>query len=133
MIDKHQWLGDLWLHILLQAWSTYVCPSNATSPSTTCMLGGKLNTIIYNELNLSVNVLNGLIENFPFLLDLANCNFVRDAFTVIREQHCDNLQEDLKWQYIGLAFISGGLMLSILLWIIVNRKREHTFFHQSSK
>ena len=129
MIDKHQRAGVLWLKILLQAWSLYVCPSNATSPSTTCMLGGKLNTTIYNELNLSLNVLNGLIENIPFLLDLANCNFVRDAFTVIREQHCDNLREDLKWQYIGLALISGGFMLSILLWIIVNRKREHIFFH----
>lgn len=113
-----------------QEWLPYVCSNTSTSQA--CRLGGKLTTQIYDQLNESLAVLNGLNDNIPFLLDLVNCQFVRQVFTEIRKQHCHPLREYLKWQYIGLALISGGFMFSILFWIVFNRRRRHVFFHHQS-
>lgn len=110
-----------------QDWEPYVCNNPAASQS--CRLGGKLTTQLYNQLNKSVVVVNGLYDNIPFLLDLANCQFVREVFTNIRQQHCHPLRKYIKWQFIGLALISGGFMFSIWLWIVFNRRRKHIFFH----
>ncbi|KAI5058252.1 hypothetical protein GOP47_0026422 [Adiantum capillus-veneris] len=110
-----------------QDWLPYVCSNAAASEA--CQLAGKLTPQIYDQLNRSVLVVNGLNENIPFLLDLANCQFVRQVFTTIREERCHPLRKYIKWQYIGLALISGGFMFSIWLWIVFNRRRKHRFFH----
>lgn len=111
----------------MQDWVPYVCTDPAASQN--CRLGGKLTTQLYNQLNKSVVVLNGLNDNIPFLLDLANCQFVRKVFTNIQQKHCHLLRKYIKWQFIGLALISGGFMFSIWLWIVFNRRRKHIFFH----
>ncbi|KAH7290211.1 hypothetical protein KP509_30G036500 [Ceratopteris richardii] len=110
-----------------QKWLPYVCSNPGASQD--CQLGGRLTPQLYSQLNTSVFVINGLNESIPFLLDLANCQFVRQVFTNIREQHCHPLRDYISWQFIGLALLSGGLMFSIWLWIIFNRRRRHRFFH----
>ena len=112
---------------LMQAWLPYVC--NNHSRSTTTNYTCTLTTQTFDHLNQSISIINMLYDNIPFLLDIVNCNFVRDAFITIRHQHCHHLHDYLKCQYIGLALISGGLMFSILLWIIFSKKRKHVFFH----
>lgn len=103
-------------------WLPYVCNS---SKDQTCPLGGRLTPKIYDQLKKSVNVINSLNVDTPFLLDLANCQFVRQVFTTIRENHCHQLRRYSEWQYIGLSLISGGCMFSILLWVVFSRRRQH--------
>ncbi|MCO5585706.1 hypothetical protein L7F22_039642 [Adiantum nelumboides] len=110
-----------------QEWQPYVCSNPAASQG--CQLSGRLTPQLYDQLNRSVGVVDGLNDNIPFLLDLANCQFVRQVFTTIRQEHCPPLRKYIKWQYIGLALISGGFMFAIWLWIVFNRRRRHRFSH----
>ncbi|KAH7429754.1 hypothetical protein KP509_09G064800 [Ceratopteris richardii] len=114
-----------------QKWLPYVC--NNSGASQACPLAGRLTPQLYGQLNSSASIINRLNDSIPFLLDLANCQFVRQVFTDIRVQHCHSLLKYLKWQYIGLALISGGFMFTIWLWIVINRRRKHRFFHHSKE
>lgn len=117
------------VRVWTQEWQPFVC--NNTAATQNCRLQGRLTPQLYSQLNRSAVVVDGLDDNIPFLLDLANCQFVRQVFTNIRQQRCRPLRKYLKWQYIGLALISGGFMFSIFLWIIFSRRRKHRFTHHN--
>ena len=97
---------------LMQAWLPYVCNNHSSSTTTnyTCTL----TTQTFDHLNQSISIINMLYDNIPFLLDIVNCNFVRDAFIMIRHQHCHHLHDYLKCQYIGLALISDKPPIKLL-------------------
>lgn len=106
-------------------WLAFVC--NNTSSPQTCPAGGKLTSQIYDQLNQSMNVINSIYSNTPFLLDLENCQFVRDVFNTITTRYCGPLRKYSKWLYIGLALTSGGCMFAIPLWVVFSKRRKHRF------
>eukprot|EP00249_Psilotum_nudum_P005932 c19333_g1_i1 orf=552-2480(-) len=104
-----------------EAWSPYIC----NDTGITCTSRGRVTPQVYDQLNVSATIISGLYEKTPFLVDLEDCQFVRNAFTYVRANHCHPLWKFSKWEYIGLALVSGGAMLSILFWIIYIRRRRH--------
>ena len=73
---------------------------------------------IYSQLVAAVNESYALEHYTPLLLNLQNCNFVRDAFTGITTSYCPPLNHYLKIINAGLGLISVGVLLCLVLWIL---------------
>ena len=104
----------------MQVWAKYICPSN----NVTCTGTGRLTQPLYNQLAVAANVSYGLRQYSPFLVDLQDCQAVRSAFTDITQNHCPGLRKYTKSVWIGMAIVSAGSMLTILLWMLYIRRRN---------
>ncbi|KAL3654473.1 hypothetical protein CASFOL_004154 [Castilleja foliolosa] len=107
-------------------WQNYTC---ATSENGLCISIGRLTPNMYKQLVDAVNVSYALEHYTPPLLNLQNCNFVRDTFRNITSSYCRPLQHFLRIVNVGLAMISVGVMVSLAVWIFyANRpQREEVF------
>nr|GMD24861.1 uncharacterized protein LOC109156800 [Ipomoea batatas] len=107
-------------------WQKYTCNVSATG---FCSSIGRLTPDMYGQLVAAVNISYALQHYAPPMLNLQNCNFVRDTFRNITSHHCPPLEHHLRTVNAGLALISVGVMLSLALWMIyANRpQREEAF------
>ncbi|XP_020251729.1 uncharacterized protein LOC109829067 [Asparagus officinalis] len=108
-------------------WQNYTCE---VSEAGSCISPGRITPDIYTELVAAVNVSYALDHYAPLLLSLQDCNFVRETFNSITTFYCPNLEHGLKLVNLGLAFISTGVMLCLILWIVYAnrlRRREEVF------
>ncbi|XP_068643356.1 uncharacterized protein [Aristolochia californica] len=113
-------------------WQNYTCQ---VSPSGVCISTGRVTPDIYSQLAGAVNVSYALLHYGPLVLSLQDCNFVRDTFTTITTLYCSPLGRYLKLVNAGLALISVGVMLCLLLWIVYANHplpREEVFVKQVS-
>lgn len=99
----------------MQVWQKYVCQ---VSESGVCTTVGRVTPDIYPQMVAAVNESYALQHYTPPLLSLQNCNFVRETFHNITIAYCPHLHHHLKIVNIGLAMISVGILLCLLLWIL---------------
>ncbi|KAG6541360.1 hypothetical protein Mapa_017229 [Marchantia paleacea] len=105
-------------------WSSYVCVTNS---SGICQTQGRLTNSTYRQLTTATDVGQSLFTDANFLVSVANCSFVRDTFTEIRDVYCHDLRKYCKWIWVGLILVSGGAMLSILLWMVYIRRKRYRY------
>lgn len=99
----------------MQAWQNYTC---SVSADGLCISSGRLTPEMYTQLVAAVNVSYALEHYTLPLLNLRNCNFVRDTFRNITSNYCPPLEHNLDIVNAGLALMSTGVMLSLALWIV---------------
>ena len=109
----------------MQVWKNYVCQ---VSPSGICATTGRLTPTIYGQMAAAVNVSFGLYHYGPFLVDLEDCDFVRQTFGDIYSIYCPGLQRYSKWVYIGLVMVGLAVLLSLTFWVIYGRERRHRVY-----
>lgn len=117
--------GEVDLDNATQVWSNYVCQVSA---SGICTTPGRLTPSYYNQMVAAVNVSYGLYHYGPYLVDLQDCTFVRQTFTVISDDHCPELRKYSKWIYTGLVMVSVAVMMSLIFWVIYARERRHRVY-----
>ncbi|XP_034699632.1 uncharacterized protein LOC117924978 [Vitis riparia] len=117
--------GEVDLNNATQVWSNYVCQVSA---SGICTTPGRLTPSYYNQMAAAVNVSYGLYHYGPYLVDLQDCTFVRQTFTVISDDHCPELRKYSKWIYTGLVMVSVAVMMSLIFWVIYARERRHRVY-----
>lgn len=117
--------GEVDLDNATQVWSNYVCQVSA---SGICTTPGRLTPSYYNQMVAAVNVSYGLYHYGPYLVDLQDCTFVRQTFTVISDDHCPDLRKYSKWIYTGLVMVSVAVMMSLIFWVIYARERRHRVY-----
>ncbi|KAL8256820.1 hypothetical protein R6Q59_028861 [Mikania micrantha] len=105
-----------------KVWRNYVCQ---VSSNDTCTTVGRLTPKMYQQMSVAVNVSAGLTEYGPFLTGLMDCSFVRETFSGIHKDHCPDLNRFSELVYIGLAMVSGAVMVSLVLWVLCARERKH--------
>ncbi|KAK7310082.1 hypothetical protein RJT34_07327 [Clitoria ternatea] len=107
-------------------WKKYECK---TSEYGICTTVGRVTPEIYIELVAAVTESFALEHYTPLLLNLQNCNFVRETFKEITSRFCPPLNHYIKVIYAGLSLISVGVLLCLVLWILyANRpKKEEEF------
>ncbi|XP_077221297.1 uncharacterized protein LOC143855024 isoform X2 [Tasmannia lanceolata] len=111
-------------------WQNYTCK---VSDSGQCVNPGRITPEIYTQLVLAVNVSYALDHYTPLLLSLQDCRFVRETFTSVTTLYCPNLERYLEMVITGLALISIGVMLCLVLWILyANRPRREEVFGRLS-
>ncbi|KAI3455274.1 hypothetical protein Pfo_011937 [Paulownia fortunei] len=114
--------GEVDLTNATQVWRNYECQ---VSRSNNCTTVGRLTPSMYDQMSGAVNVSYGLHHYGPFLTNLVDCSFLRDAFTRIHDDHCPDLRLYSQWVYIGLVMVSAAVMLSLILWVLYARERRH--------
>ncbi|KAM1938664.1 hypothetical protein ACFX13_026618 [Malus domestica] len=117
--------GEVELKNATQVWKRYVCEASATG---ICRTVGRLNPIMYGQMEAARNVSYGLYRYGPFLVDLQDCTFVRVTFTDISKNNCPSLRKHSEWIYIGLVMVSAAVMLSLIFWVIYARERRHRVY-----
>lgn len=105
--------------------NSYVCQ---VSPSGVCVTPGRLTPTLYSQMAAAVNMSYGLYQYGPFLVDLQNCDFVRQTFGDIYNVHCPGLLQYSKRVYIGLVMVTVAVLLSLTFWIIYARERRHRVY-----
>ena len=83
---------------------------------------------MYSQMVAAVNVSYGLYHYSPFLIDLADCTFVRKTFQDISNNYCPDLLKFSLWIYVGLVIVSASVMLSLIFWVIYARERSHRIY-----
>ncbi|KAL9148842.1 hypothetical protein ABFS82_12G069700 [Erythranthe guttata] len=113
-------------------WQNYTC---IVSAYEICSSVGRLTPNMYTQLVGAVNVSYALEHYAPLLLNLQNCNFVRDTFRNITSSYCPPLEHYLRILNAGLGLVSVGVMLSLAIWLLyANRpQREEVFAKLSSR
>lgn len=114
--------GEVDLSNATEVWKNYVCQ---VSPDNVCITVGRLRPAMYEQMASVVNVSYGLYHYGPFLTDLVDCTFVREAFSGIYNDHCPDLKKYSEWVYIGLTLVSSSVALSMILWVLYARERRH--------
>ena len=116
----------------MQVWARYICMTfldnkNCTSP-------GRLTPEVYGQLALAVNASYAVLHYTPTMLDLQNCNFLRDTFMTITVRFCPPLEHSLVIVIVGLGFISAGVILCLVLWLVYKNRpqREEAFVKTQS-
>ncbi|KAH0643791.1 hypothetical protein KY289_034765 [Solanum tuberosum] len=117
--------GEVDLSNATKVWDNYVCQ---VSPSGTCSTTGRLTPVIYGQMAAAVNVSFGLYHYGPFLVDLEDCDFVRQTFGDIYSIYCPGLQRYSKWVYIGLVMVGLAVLFSLTFWVIYGRERRHRVY-----
>lgn len=117
--------GEVDLSNATKVWDNYVCQ---VSPSGICSTTGRLTPVIYGQMAAAVNVSFGLYHYGPFLVDLEDCDFVRQTFGDIYSIYCPGLQRYSKWVYIGLVMVGLAVLLSLTFWVIYGRERRHRVY-----
>ncbi|KAK9042740.1 hypothetical protein V6N11_071101 [Hibiscus sabdariffa] len=118
-------VGEVSLQNSSEVWRNYICQ---TSSSGICSTPGRLTPQFYTQMSAAVNVSYGLYRYGPFLVNLQDCTFVRDAFTDISHEHCPGLRRYSRWIYTGLVIVSAAVMLSLVFWVIYARERRHRVY-----
>ncbi|CAN4123918.1 unnamed protein product [Withania somnifera] len=117
--------GEVDLSNVTKVWKNYVCQ---VSPSGICSTTGRLTPTIYGQMAAAVNVSFGLYHYGPFLVDLEDCDFVRQTFTDIYSIYCPGLQRYSKWVYTGLVMVGIAVLLSLTFWVLYGRERRHRVY-----
>ncbi|KAL2904725.1 Unconventional myosin-XVIIIa [Bienertia sinuspersici] len=108
-------------------WAKYICMTSMDNKNCTSV--GRLTPAVYGQLVVAVNASYAVLHYTPGMLDLQNCNFLRDIFMTITSRYCPPLEHYLVTVVVGLGFISTGIMLCLILWFVyANRpQREEAF------
>ncbi|PHU09002.1 hypothetical protein BC332_20862 [Capsicum chinense] len=117
--------GEVDLSNATKVWKNYVCQ---VSSSGICSTTGRLTPAIYGQMAAALNVSFGLYHYGPFLVDLEDCDFVRQTFEDIYSVYCPGLQRYSKWVYIGLVMVGIAVLLSLTFWVIYGRERRHRVY-----
>ncbi|XP_054792407.1 uncharacterized protein LOC129320174 [Prosopis cineraria] len=118
-------VGEVTLHDATKVWRNYTC---RVSSSGICSSPGRMTPAIYSQMVAAVNVSYGLYHYSPFLINLADCSFVRKTFKNISNNYCPNLLKYSLWIYVGLVVVSAAVMLSLIFWVIYARERWHRIY-----
>ncbi|CAO2828551.1 unnamed protein product [Amaranthus hypochondriacus] len=113
-------------------WANYICTT--TLDNKNCTSPGRLTPKVYGQLVVAVNASYAVLHYTPAMLDLENCNFLRETFMTITSKYCPPLEHYLMIVIVGLGFISAGIMLCLILWLVyANRpQREEVFVKTAS-
>lgn len=75
-----------------------------------------------------------LLNSYPGMESLLNCQTVKDAFSEIVENHCKPVKRDVKIVWAGLVFLSIVMVFLVLTWTVeAYRERNHRFADGSVK
>ncbi|XP_024990765.1 uncharacterized protein LOC112525059 [Cynara cardunculus var. scolymus] len=75
-----------------------------------------------------------LLNSYPGMESLLNCQTVKDAFSEILEDHCEPVKRDVKIVWAGLVFLSIVMVFLVLTWTVeAYRDRNRQFSDGSVK
>ncbi|KAJ3703728.1 hypothetical protein LUZ61_007433 [Rhynchospora tenuis] len=82
----------------------------------------------YGKIQVYTTSIQNILDVFPGMERLVNCQVVKDAFTEILLNECEPLNKNAHMTWAAMAVLSTFLMLFIIAWILesLHERRFHT-------
>ncbi|PKU69966.1 uncharacterized protein LOC110098069 [Dendrobium catenatum] len=122
--------GEVVLTNASQVWRKYECNVTIVNGAEICKTVGRVTPTLYDQMNSAVSVAYALYHYSPFLVQLEDCSFAREAFRSVSHENCPSLRKYTNWVFIGLTLVSAAVMLSIIFWVIYARERRHRMYNK---
>ncbi|XP_073025395.1 uncharacterized protein [Primulina eburnea] len=98
-----------------QVLRTLACPD---SNGETCNGGILVPANYFYTVEAYSTSIQKLLDVYPGLESLVECQTVKDAFAKILRQHCHPLKRNVRMVWVSLLFLSVVMVVLILVWII---------------
>ncbi|PIN12567.1 hypothetical protein CDL12_14816 [Handroanthus impetiginosus] len=101
-----------------------VCPD---SEGQTCNGGILISANDYNTIEAYSTSIQRLLDVYPGMESLVECQTVTDAFSEIIDKHCSPLKRHIRMVWVSLVILSVVMMALVLVWTARARhgKRHH--------
>lgn len=76
--------------------------------------------------------MQNLLNSYPSMDSLVECQTVKDAFSEILQKHCKPLKRDSRMVWAAIVFLSIVMVVLVLLWTIQARHERRDQFSGSS-
>ncbi|KAG8369463.1 hypothetical protein BUALT_Bualt14G0016300 [Buddleja alternifolia] len=98
------------------------CPD---SDGGTCNGGMMIPATYYNTVQAYSTSIQQLLDVYPDMQSLVECQTVKDAFSEILQKHCNPLKRYVRMVWAALVFLSVVLVALVLLWTIGARHEKN--------
>lgn len=82
----------------------------------------------FNNIKAYTTALKRIVDVYPGIESLAECNTVYDSFSDILDNHCKPLKKDAHMTWGGLVFLSVVMVALVLMWTF-DAHHEHNHHH----
>lgn len=115
----------IWLHpfLFLKLLKLLTCPD-----SEPCIGGIIIPTRDYNLVEAYTSSIQKLLNVYPGMESLVECQIVTDAFSEILKNHCEPLKRYTKMVWATLVFLSVVMVALVLTW---TGEARHEEYHHS--
>lgn len=89
----------------------------------------------FNNIEAYTTALKRILDVYPEIESLAECNTVYDSFSDILDNHCKPLKKDVHITWGGLVFLSVVMVALVLVWTFEahHEQNHHHDFDSSIK
>lgn len=123
------------------------CPSNAvrigdipqvlrvlacSNTSGTCNDGEFISSSQFKTVEAYTSSIQKLLNVYPGMESLVQCQSVKDAFSVILFKHCKPLKENVKMVWASMVFLSAVMVILLLIWITKSQHEQENHFSNGS-
>lgn len=123
--DKICLIHYLWLFLSILFWKVLKLLTCSEANNATCEYGFISNTDYKTVESYSSSVQN-LLNAYPGMESLVECQSVKDAFSEILLNHCKPLKRNVQMVWVSMVFLSMIMVFLILIWIAqANHEKNH--------
>ncbi|KAI0496675.1 hypothetical protein KFK09_022999 [Dendrobium nobile] len=122
--------GEVVLTNASHVWRKYECNVTIVNGAEICKTVGRVTPTLYDQMKTAVSVAYALYHISPFLVQLEDCSFAREAFRSVSHDDCPSLRKYTNLVFIGLTLVLTVVMLSIIFWVVYARERRHRLYNK---
>ncbi|MCD7472476.1 hypothetical protein HAX54_013723 [Datura stramonium] len=106
-----------------------------TCTDTNCKGGVLISRRDFNNIESYTTALKKILDVYPEMESLADCNIVQDSFSDILDKHCKPLKKNAHMTWGGLIFLSAVMVTLVLVWTFEahHEQNHHQNFDSSIK
>ncbi|GFY92760.1 hypothetical protein Acr_08g0011560 [Actinidia rufa] len=113
-----------------QALKWFTCSDESTGPC----VGGLFSANEFRTVEGYTNSIQKILNAYPGMEDLVECQSVEDAFSEILHRHCKPLKRYTRMVWAPLSFLSIIMVALVLIWTVESHHmQEHNFSDGSVK
>ncbi|KAJ8430991.1 hypothetical protein Cgig2_027704 [Carnegiea gigantea] len=99
---------------------------------TGCKQGEFITTNEYNVIEAYTTSIQSLLDGYPEMESLVDCQLVKNAFSDILVNHCKPLKRYVKMTWIAVLSLSMMMLLIVLLWVSTTHHEQKRHFADGS-
>ncbi|KAK8921576.1 hypothetical protein KSP39_PZI020019 [Platanthera zijinensis] len=81
-----------------------------------CKPGEFIPAHVYDDVRLYTKSMQDILDSYPVMKSLINCQLVKDAFSIILFNQCQPLKKYVHMSWASLAVLSTFMVILVLLW-----------------
>lgn len=92
----------------------------------TCDNGNLISSSEYVRVEAYTSSIQDLLNVYPSMEHLLECQIVKDAFSQVLSKHCKPMKKYARMVWVGTVFLAVIMVVLVVLWTIKAR-REHCY------